>query len=83
MTKGCDLELNSTALAYHAQFAELDAHNSGQRRWPKSRSISLIMRTELDPENETVGQGGAVPLESADRAGVGPEADTKEAQRGI
>jgi hypothetical protein len=27
-TKGCALDLNSTALAYHAQFAELDAHNS-------------------------------------------------------
>jgi hypothetical protein len=26
-TKGCALELNSTALAHHAQFAELDAHN--------------------------------------------------------
>src|SRR5205085_3963221 len=26
-TKGWALELNSTALAYHAQFAELDAHN--------------------------------------------------------
>src|SRR5438105_7253345 len=27
-TKGWALELNSTALAYHVQFAELDAHNS-------------------------------------------------------
>src|SRR5437762_2005254 len=27
-TKGWALELNSTALAHHAQFAELDAHNS-------------------------------------------------------
>src|SRR5205823_8268619 len=26
-TKGWALELNSTALAHHAQFAELDAHN--------------------------------------------------------
>jgi hypothetical protein len=26
-TKGCRLDLNSTALAHHAQFAELDAHN--------------------------------------------------------
>src|SRR5437763_14159697 len=27
-TKGWALELNSTALAHHAQFAELDAHHS-------------------------------------------------------
>src|SRR5947209_4559252 len=27
-TKGWALELNSTTLAYYAQFAELDAHNS-------------------------------------------------------
>ena len=33
---------------------------------------------ELDPENETGGQGGALPLESADSAGAGHEADTEE-----
>jgi len=35
----------------------------------------------VDPENETVGQGGALPLESAAGAGAGHEADTQEAQR--
>jgi hypothetical protein len=29
--KGCALDLNSIALAYHAQFAELDAHNCRKR----------------------------------------------------
>jgi transposase len=38
---------------------------------------------ELDPENETVGEGGALPLESADGAGAGHEADTQEAQRSV
>jgi hypothetical protein len=40
-------------------------------------------RGELDPENETVGEGGALPLESADGAGAGHEADTQEAQRSV
>src|SRR5712671_5101874 len=39
--------------------------------------------SELDPENETVGEGGALPLESADGAGAGHEADTQEAQRSV
>jgi len=39
--------------------------------------------SELDPENETVGEGGALPLESADSAGAGHEANTEEAQRGV
>ena len=34
---------------------------------------------EVDPENETVGEGGALPLEGADGAGAGHEADTEEA----
>ena len=38
---------------------------------------------ELDSGNETVGQGGALPLESADGAGAGHEADTEEAQRSV
>src|SRR5437763_3924205 len=39
--------------------------------------------SELDPEDETGGYGGALPLESADSAGAGHEADTEEAQRGV
>src|SRR5690349_12428098 len=38
---------------------------------------------ELDPEKETGGHGGALPLESADSAGAGHEADTEEAQCGV
>src|SRR5712671_3667880 len=41
------------------------------------------LRSELDPENETVGEGGALPLESADSAGAGHGANTEEAQRGV
>src|SRR5262252_8846893 len=40
----------------------------------------LAMPPELDPENETVGEGGALPLEGADGAGAGHEADTQESQ---
>src|ERR1700680_122182 len=38
---------------------------------------------ELDPENETVGYGGPLPVGSADDAGAGHEADTQEARGGV
>jgi len=41
------------------------------------------MYSEVDPENETVGQGGALPLGSADGAGAGHEANTQEARGGV
>src|ERR1700720_2131050 len=44
---------------------------------------SIVRSSELDPENETVGEGGALPLDSADGAGAGHEADTQEAQRSV
>src|SRR4051794_12220268 len=45
-TKGWALELNSTAPADHAQFAELDAHNSRRlllryHRWAPAERISM------------------------------------------
>src|SRR5215471_5532903 len=43
-------------------------------------SFCSPLMTELDPENETVGEGGALPLEGADGAGAGHEADTQESQ---
>jgi len=43
----------------------------------------IAKRSELDLENETGGQGGALPLESAYSAGVEHEADAEEAQRGV
>src|SRR5215468_9491361 len=49
--------------------------------WP-SWSLLISKRSELDLENETGGQGGALPLESAYSAGVEHEADAEEAQRG-
>src|SRR5215831_5712370 len=42
-----------------------------------------VWLTELDPANETGGEGGALPLESAESAGAGHEADTEAAQRGV
>jgi hypothetical protein len=36
------------------------------------------MKREVAPENETAGKGGALPLERADSAGAGHEADTEE-----
>src|SRR5689334_2892545 len=44
---------------------------------------ATAVSTELDPENETGGEGGALPLERADGAGAGHEADTEEAQCGL
>jgi hypothetical protein len=47
----------------------------------EEREMSVIL--ELAPENETVGQGRISPLESADGAGAGDEADTQEARGGV
>ena len=50
-TKGWALELNSTALAYHAQFAELDAHNSPDPvriRFPPARSLARTCPTPFN-----------------------------------
>src|SRR5215471_21720420 len=45
---------------------------------PARESQPLVV--ELDPENETVGERGALPLEGADGAGAGHEADTQGSQ---
>ena len=56
---------------------------SGPRDIPFVATFALLSISELDPENETVGEGGALPLESADGAGAGHEADTPEARGGV
>src|SRR5947199_5865396 len=54
-TKGWALELNSTALAHHAQFAELDAHNYEAevlvkvREWISSALASPDLVLEAQP----------------------------------
>jgi hypothetical protein len=47
------------------------------------RLLPTTIGPEVDAENETVGYGEALPLERADGAGAGHEADTQEAQRGV
>jgi hypothetical protein len=59
------------------QFATEDFRNPGAKKQPvlfwknPSGLIWIKQRAELDPENETVGEGVALPLESADGAGAG------------
>jgi hypothetical protein len=48
-------------------------------RWIRSFGIGSNRQDELDPENERVGKGGALPLESAGGAGAG---QALEPQRG-
>src|SRR2546421_12147397 len=58
-TKGWALELNSTALAHHAQFAELDAHNyteqPGSQRTHRWRRESRA-NSSLNPNSLVTGQ---------------------------
>ena len=37
----------------------------------RGMSTNFDLKFEMDPENETVGYGGALPLEGADGAGAG------------
>src|SRR5205085_6782367 len=46
-TKGWALELNSTALAYHVQFAELDAHNLRAGVTTASLGLAAVLSAAL------------------------------------
>ena len=42
---------------------------------PGERAVHFLSRAEVDPENETGGEDGALPLESADSIGAGHQPD--------
>src|SRR5215469_13166930 len=62
------------------QYARLSAPVDGAEYPCRAQGACAPGCSELDPENETVGEGGALPLEGADGAGAGHEADTQESQ---
>src|SRR5438270_9812416 len=71
-TKGWALELNSTALAHHAQFAELDAHNFGAGRYERSGERTTWRNGYRDRTLDT--RLGALPLRIPSLRGGNPEA---------